>query len=83
MKTLFVSWLNDRMTGSMMEDGSLDKGPVELPDEETTKFLEEELLKEDYDITFVHLDDVDKWGGESEFSPEDQKYLDAIEVVDG
>ena len=49
----------------MMEDGSLDKGPVELPDEETTKFLEEELLAEDYDIIFAHLDDVDWWGGES------------------
>ena len=82
MKTMYVSWLNDRMSNSILGENSVDKGPIELIDEAATQFLEEELLAEDYDITFVHLDMVDAEGGKTGFSPENQHYLDSIEVAD-
>ena len=70
LKTLFVSDLNMQMTNSMQELGSLDKGPVELNDTDSTEFLESELKISDYDMIFWHLDKVDAEGGNSGFSAE-------------
>ena len=41
------------------------------------------LLQNDPDVLFLHFDDVDHAGHASGYSPTNQDYLDAIELVDG
>lgn len=51
-------------------------------EEESVVLLESELVFNDYEITFWQLEEVDRKGHISGFSPENPDYIEAIETVD-
>lgn len=60
-----------------------DHGVVTSDDAEATTTATQQLGMCFPDVLFVHLDDIDRTGHDSDFSPDNPKYIAEIEEVDG
>jgi len=67
---------------SIIEDGVVNEAMVGT-DLEVADAMSESLENGDYDLHFVHFDDVDGAGHSSGFSPDNPDYLDTVRVTDG
>jgi predicted AlkP superfamily pyrophosphatase or phosphodiesterase len=66
----------------IIEEGVVNEAMVGN-DLEVADAMSEILENGDYDVHFVHLDDVDGAGHSSGFSPDNPDYLDVVRVTDG
>ena len=67
---------------SIIEDSAVNEVTIGT-DALVTQGMEQMLEEGDYDLHFVHLDDVDAVGHRFGFDPENAEYLEAVRVADG
>ena len=75
-----IHWIP--IQSSVIEDGAVNEVTIGT-DALVTQGMEQALEEGDYDLHFVHLDDVDGAGHRFGFDPEKTEYLEAIRVADG
>jgi len=66
----------------IIEDGVVNEAIIGT-DSQVTAGMEELLEEGDFDLHFVHLDDVDGAGHSSGFDPNNAAYLESVRVTDG
>jgi arylsulfatase A-like enzyme len=74
-----INWIP--LSTAIVEDDAVDERVLGT-DTHVTDELAARLTAGDYDVHFIHFDDVDHAGHASGFNPDNDAYTDAIEVVD-
>ena len=77
-----ASFIEDDATDLVKNQSQEDFSSVQIADEASITLQEYELVENDYEMVFLHLDAVDHAGHTTGFSPDNTDYLDAITAMD-